>query len=143
MRTGLDDDLNTAYAQGAIFDLVRDANAAIDAGKIANGDIPALLDALTRFDEIFGVLNDDDAPKIAATIAWAEAEGKQSQITDAARDAAKAAGLSDADIDALIAERNQARKTRNFKRSDEIRQQLLDAGIVLEDTKDGVRWKRK
>jgi cysteinyl-tRNA synthetase len=143
MRAGLEDDLNTAYAQGAIFDLVRDANAAIDAGKIGKDDVPKLLDAIERFDDIFGVMTDDDAPKIAAAIAWAESEGKQDKITDAARESARAAGLSDAEIDALIAERNQARKTRNFKRSDEIRQQLLDAGIILEDTKDGVRWKRK
>ena len=143
MRAGLEDDLNTAQAQGAIFEMVRDANAAIDAGKIGKGDVPALLGAIERFDDIFSVIPDDDAPKIAAAIQWAEAEGKADKISDATRDAAKAAGLSDSEIDSLIAERNQARKTRNFKRSDEIRQQLLDAGIILEDTKDGVRWKRK
>jgi cysteinyl-tRNA synthetase len=143
MRSGLEDDLNTAQAQGAIFEMVRDANAAIDAGKIRKDDVPALLDAIERFDEIFSVMADDDAPKIAEVIAWAEREGKQAQISDAAREAAKTAGLSDSEIDALISERNQARKTRNFKRSDEIRQQLLDGGIILEDTKDGVRWKRK
>jgi cysteinyl-tRNA synthetase len=143
MRAGLEDDLNTAQAQGAIFEMVRDANAAIDAGNFGKADVPALLEALERFDEIFDVLTDTDAAKVAEVIAWAEAEGQQDKITDAARENAKAAGLSDADIEALIAERNQARKTRNFKRSDEIRQQLLDAGIILEDTKDGVRWKRK
>jgi cysteinyl-tRNA synthetase len=46
-------------------------------------------------------------------------------------------------VDAFIEERNQAKKARNFKRSDEIRNDLLEKGIVLEDTKDGVRWKRK
>jgi cysteinyl-tRNA synthetase len=56
---------------------------------------------------------------------------------------ANADGLADSDIDALIAERNAAKKARNFKRSDEIRDQLLEKGILLEDTKDGVRWKRK
>ena len=56
---------------------------------------------------------------------------------------AKAEGLSDSDIDALIAERNDAKKGKNFKRSDEIRNVLLEKGILLEDTKDGVRWKRK
>ena len=52
-------------------------------------------------------------------------------------------GLSDAEIDALIEERNGAKKAKNFKRSDEIRNLLLEKGILLEDTKDGVRWKRK
>ena len=52
-------------------------------------------------------------------------------------------GLADAEIDALIAERTAAKKSRNFARSDEIRDQLLAQGIILEDTKSGVRWKRK
>ena len=51
--------------------------------------------------------------------------------------------ISDGEIEALIAERQNARKSRNFKRSDEIRDQLVAAGIVLEDTKEGARWKRK
>ncbi len=52
-------------------------------------------------------------------------------------------GLSDARVEELIAERNAAKKARNFARSDQIRQELLDAGIILEDTKEGTRWKRK
>ena len=52
-----------------------------------------------------------------------------------------AGGLSDAEVEALIAERAAAKKARNFARADQIRQQLLDAGIILEDTKEGVRWK--
>ena len=51
--------------------------------------------------------------------------------------------MADSDIEQLVAERTTAKKSRNFARSDEIRAQLLDAGIVIEDTKDGVRWKRK
>jgi cysteinyl-tRNA synthetase len=46
-------------------------------------------------------------------------------------------------VESLIAERAQAKKSRNFARADQIRQQLLDAGIILEDTKEGARWKRK
>ena len=46
-------------------------------------------------------------------------------------------------MEALIAERAQAKKSRDFARSDQIRQQLLDSGIILEDTKEGARWKRK
>jgi cysteinyl-tRNA synthetase len=51
--------------------------------------------------------------------------------------------LSDAQIEALIADRNQARKSRDFTRADAIRRELLESGIVLEDAKEGVRWKRK
>jgi len=51
--------------------------------------------------------------------------------------------MSDAEVEALIAERGQAKKNRDFARADQIRGQLLDAGIVLEDTKEGARWKRK
>ena len=50
--------------------------------------------------------------------------------------------LLDADIEALIAERQAARKEKNFARADEIRKELLDKGIVLEDTREGVKWKR-
>jgi cysteinyl-tRNA synthetase len=56
---------------------------------------------------------------------------------------AKAASLPDADVEKLVAEHSQARQARNFTRSDEIRKQLADDGIILENTKDGVRWKRK
>ena len=52
-------------------------------------------------------------------------------------------GLADAQVDQLIADRVQAKKARDFKRADEIRVQLLDGGIILEDTKEGTRWKRK
>jgi len=52
-------------------------------------------------------------------------------------------GITEARIDALIAERVQAKKTKNFNRSDEIRAELLEGGVILEDTKEGMRWKRK
>src|SRR5256885_10121860 len=61
MRESLDDDLNTAQAQAAIFDMVRAVNAAIDEGDVKKDDIPPLLAALSQFDEIFSVLQDDDA----------------------------------------------------------------------------------
>ncbi len=51
--------------------------------------------------------------------------------------------VTDRQIEALIEERAQAKKSRNFQRSDEIRKELAEYGIILEDTKDGVRWKRK
>jgi cysteinyl-tRNA synthetase len=51
--------------------------------------------------------------------------------------------LTDEAIDALVAERTQAKKQRNFVRADQIRIELAEKGIVIEDSKDGVRWKRK
>ena len=143
MRAGMEDDLNTARALGAIFDLVRDANAAADNGQVHQADVPKLLKVLDQFEEIFAVLEDDDAAKVRATVEWAKAEGKTAQISAAAEELAKAASLSDKDVEKLVAEHSQARKARDFARSDAIRNQLAENGIVLENTKEGVRWKRK
>jgi cysteinyl-tRNA synthetase len=111
----LDDDLNTAEALAAAFEYVRDTNTAMDAGEFRAGNAAPALEFLARFDAFFDVI----------------------------RPAAHAAGLSDAAIDAKVQERIQARKARNFARGDEIRKELLEQGVVLEDTKDGTRWKRK
>jgi cysteinyl-tRNA synthetase len=111
----LDDDLNTAEALAALFEFVRDANTAMDAGEFHAGNAVPALELLDRFDRIFAVLEPT------------KAEG----------------GLSDARVDQLIQERAAAKKARNFARSDQIRQELLDGGIILEDTKEGTRWKRK
>lgn len=141
MTAGLNDDLNTAQALGAIFDMVREANAAADAGHLRKDDAGPLLDALQKFDEVFAVLPDDDAAKIAQIVEWADREGKE--VSPEARELAKAAGLSDSEVDALISEMQGARKARNFGRSDAIRAQLNEAGIIVEITKDGARWRRK
>ena len=143
MRAALDDDLNTAQAQAAIFDMVRRANAAFDAGEIKKEDVPPLLDALARFDEIFAVLNDDDGPKLKEVFDWALAEGREKDISDELRDAVRSGKLSDADIEEKIAEMETARRARDFKTSDAIRAQLTDASVIVEITKDGVRWHRK
>src|SRR5246127_2671345 len=81
MRAALDDDLNTAQAQGAIFEMVRAANAAIDAGEIRKDDVPSLLGAIQKFDEIFAVLADDDPQKIKTILDWARAEGREKVIS--------------------------------------------------------------
>ncbi|HZP24373.1 MAG TPA: cysteine--tRNA ligase [Terriglobales bacterium] len=143
MTAGLNDDLNTARALGAIFDMVRDVNAAADAGQVCKGDVPELLRTLKQFDEIFAVLKDDDAAKVRATVEWAKQEGLSDKISAATAELAKAAALSDEEVEKLVAEHSQARKARDFARSDAIRAQLADNGIILENTKDGVRWKRK
>jgi cysteinyl-tRNA synthetase len=143
MRAAMEDDLNTARALGAVFDLVRDANAAADAGQVQQENGPQLLQALAQFDEIFAVLQDDDAAKVRATVEWATADGKADKVSAAAAELAKAAALSEADVENLVAEHSQARKSKDFARSDAIRNQLAENGIILENTKDGVRWKRK
>jgi len=137
IRAALEDDLNTAQALAAIFDMVREANAAADNGKLFRDDVPALQQALTNFDEIFAVLKDEDAEKVKQVLKWAQAEGK---LADAA---IAEPTLSDAEVEALIEQRQQARKSRDFAKADAVRKQLADAGIILEDTKDGLRWKRK
>jgi len=143
MRAGMDDDLNTAQAQAAIFDMVRKANAAMDAGQFKQDDTPALLASLQSFDELFAVLKDDDAPKIRSVVAWAIAEGRENEIGKELLDTVGAPQLSDAEIEKKIAEMDAARRSRNFKASDAIRAELGAIGIIVEITKDGVRWKRK
>ena len=124
---GLEDDLNTAQALAAIFDLVREANTAMDRGEFRQDDVAPVLRTLEAFDAIFAVLGDDDAEKLRSL-------GIAGEPTP----------LSDAEIEALVAERQEARKSRDFAEADRIRQQLADRGILLEDTRDGgVRWKRK
>jgi cysteinyl-tRNA synthetase len=133
-------DLNTAEARAAIFDLVRTANSAADHGSLLADNATEILRVLHLFDGVFAVLEDKDAATTRAALAWAEAEGR---IDEAAPELVATLAFSDADIDALVAERTQAKKTRNFARADAIRNDLLAKGILIEDSKDGVRWKRK
>ncbi|MCU1295774.1 MAG: cysteinyl-tRNA synthetase [Acidobacteriaceae bacterium] len=142
LRAGLEDDLNTAQAQAAIFDMVRTANAAIDAGQIKKGDVPPLLAALEQFDEIFAVLKDDDAAKMKSILEWAKSEGRE-DISKDLIDAVAAQQLSNADVEKRIAEMEAARKSKDFRASDAIRAELTSAGIIVEITKDGIRWRRK
>ncbi len=143
MTAALDDDLNTAQAQAAIFEMVRQANAAADSGGIKKDDVAPLLSALTKFDEIFDVLNDDDAPKMKRVLDWAIAEGREKDISNEFREAIQSGKLSDPDIEAKIEAMKAARTARDFKTSDAIRNELADAGILVEITKDGIRWRRK
>jgi cysteinyl-tRNA synthetase len=136
----LENDLNTSEAKAAIFDLVRAGNIAADSGKLYTGNVPAIAEALRRFDEVFAILDDRDAEIARGALEWARDEGRSDQ---AAPGLVAAYSLSDEQIDALLAEREQARRTRNFARSDSIRNQLAALGILIEDSKDGARWKRK
>jgi cysteinyl-tRNA synthetase len=143
LQAGLDDDLNAAQAQGAIFDMIRSVNALMDAGQVLRGDVPALLATLERFDRIFSVLSDDDLPKMRNIAGWAKAEGRDQEISEALALAVAADQLSDAEVENKIAEIGAARRARNFAASDTLRAQLATAGIVVENTKDGIRWRRK
>jgi cysteinyl-tRNA synthetase len=137
MRAGLEDDLNTARALAAMFDMVREANTAADRNELRQDDKAPLMAALGQFDEIFAVIKDDDAEKMARAAEWAKAHGllEQSSLSTST--------ISDEEVERLIAERTAAKKARDFARADAIRQQLTEAGIIVEDTKDGIRWKRK
>jgi len=137
----LGNDLNTAEAIGSIFEMVRVANAAINAGNWHPGsDQNPLLDVMDTFDAIFAVLKDDDAAKINSIVAWAKTEGREIAPELLA---ATANQISDADVEAKIAMMEAARKSRDFKLSDSIRADLTAAGILVEITKDGIRWRRK
>ncbi|HOP63921.1 MAG TPA: cysteine--tRNA ligase [Spirochaetota bacterium] len=110
----VDNDLNISGGLGVFFDFVTKVNTLIAADKLTDRDASLILDAINRIDSVFGF------------IFFGEEED-----VDAER------------IDALVEERIQARKNKDFKRSDEIRDTLKEEGIILEDTKDGTRWKRK
>jgi cysteinyl-tRNA synthetase len=86
-----------------------------------------VLDFLAAFDKVFAVVEDNDAEKLRA-LGYGGGGG----------------GLGDKEIDQLVAERNAAKKKRDFATADRIRKELADRGIIIEDAKDGgVRWKRK
>jgi cysteinyl-tRNA synthetase len=143
MRAALDDDLNTAQAQGAIFEMVRQANAAFDAGHVKKDDVGPLLEALTRFDEIFAVLDDDDAAKMKQVFDWASSEGRDKEISEGLREVTQSDQLPDGEIEKTIADMKAARQARDFKASDALRAELAANGVIVEITKDGIRWRRK
>jgi cysteinyl-tRNA synthetase len=148
IKSSLDDDLNTAEAQAAIFDMLRKSNTALDAAEagqnnVHQDDVKLLLCALEKFDEIFGVLKDDDQPKMKVILDWARAEGREKEISPELIEIAGSAQLADEQVNQKLAEMEAARKSRNFKVSDALRGDLTAAGIIVENTKEGVRWRRK
>ncbi|MGB6744257.1 MAG: cysteine--tRNA ligase [Terracidiphilus sp.] len=136
----LANDLNTAEAKAPVFELVRSANTAIDQGQFYAGDRDAILAVLKDFDAVFDVIEDRDAEPSRRALEWAQQTGR---MDDVAPELVARQALSDEQVEALVAERTQAKKRRDFARSDQIRNELTEKGIVIEDSKDGVRWKRK
>ncbi len=106
----MDDDINTADAIAAIFDMVRDANSSLN-GESSKEILKQAYELLMELTEVLGLLQKD-----------------QDNL--------------DEDIERLIEERQQARKEKNWARADQIRDELKAMGIVLEDTPQGVKWKK-
>jgi cysteinyl-tRNA synthetase len=136
----LSNDLNTAEARAPIFDLIRAANTAIDQGQFLSEDRDAIAAVLASFDAVFDVMDDRDAGPTRRALDWAQQAGR---LDDVAPELLASQSLTDEAIDALVAERTQAKRQRNFARADQIRKELTEKGVIIEDSKDGVRWKRK
>lgn len=107
----LRDDLNAASALGALFEAVRAANVAMDAGTFTQDARAQAGELLSLFERIFGIPTREEI-------------------------------LLDAEVDAMIQARQDARKRKDFAEADRIRDTLKGRGIILEDTAQGVRWKR-
>ena len=112
-EAGMDDDLNTSVALAAIHNLTREVNTALARKQVREENKRELQELIARFDTVLNVFGSEQREML------------------------------DEEIQALIDERQEARRRRDFARADELRDELADRGIVLEDTKDGVRWKRK
>ena len=110
-REALDDDLNLPQGIGLLFELLREANAALDAERVGERGRQALLQLIDDVDAHLDVVRADEP------------------------------GLAD-EVERLIADREVARKARDFGSADRIREELRQRGIALEDSKDGVRWRR-
>ena len=109
-----------------------------DNGRLRQGDTPAVLEVLDRWDCVFAMLEDRDREKLSKFGLLVNAEAMPGSETVGGQTA-----TSDERIEQLVTERNAARRSGDFARADQMRTELLQAGVILEDTKAGTRWKRK
>jgi cysteinyl-tRNA synthetase len=119
-EAALDDDLNTSAALAAIFVLISDANVALSRRALHEDDRTEIFKWLKEVDERLAIV-----PPMEQLV---QGETGAEEV---------------AEIERLVAERNQARRNRDFAMSDKIRQTLLDRGVLIEDTREGTRWRRK
>jgi cysteinyl-tRNA synthetase len=119
---GLADDLNVSAALASLFDFVREVNGMIDRRELGAGDRERVLAALRQIDSALGVI----------FMPWGTTSASGAE-----------ASPSDAEIEAAIAARVAARAAKNFAESDRIRDDLAARGVVLEDSPQGTRWKRR
>jgi len=113
-EAALDDDLNTSEALAALLVLIRQCNIALTAGEVQEDDRNAINDWLKVVDERLGII-----PAMEQRV------------------------QGDEEIEALLARRTEAKRNRDFATSDKIRKELDDLGVVIEDTREGTRWRRK
>jgi cysteinyl-tRNA synthetase len=146
----LDDNLNTAEALAAIFEMVREGNAAMDRGEFREAERGQYLDVLERWDRVFSVLEDDDYAKLrqfglvsSGLRATAPQDASDGQAAGSSTGTVPPQELSDDKIEQRIGDRERARRSGKYREADQIRDELLNAGVVLEDTRSGTRWKRK
>ena len=141
MTAALEDDLNTAEFLGALFEMIRQANALADSGELMKDDAATMLRPVRQLDEILDILRDDDTERMRTIIEWGKKEGRK--IEGAAVELASNHFLSDEQVAELIDQHNAALKAKDFAKSDAIRKELAASGILVENTKEGVRWKRR
>jgi cysteinyl-tRNA synthetase len=109
----MDDDLNISVALASLFDFVRDVNNLLDANELSKAEAEKVYALMLDFDKVLGVVGKIETEKLPNEAAL------------------------------LIEKREQARKAKDWKMADEIRQQLKTMGFVVEDTAQGARWKRE
>jgi cysteinyl-tRNA synthetase len=113
-EAALDNDLNTSGALAAVFVLIQDCNVALDAGALGEQDRTNILNFFSVVDERLAII-----PPVEQLV------------------------QRDEEIEALVARRNEARRNRDFAAADRIKQELLDRGVLIEDTREGTRWRRR
>ncbi|MGH9355957.1 MAG: cysteine--tRNA ligase [Terriglobia bacterium] len=143
----LANNLNTAEALAAIFDLVTAGNTAMDRGEMREDERHASLDALDRWNRIFAVLGANDYASLRQHGLFATREVRAGEAASGGPNGESSRPdvepMPDPEIERQITLRNAARRNGRYSDSDLIRQNLLNAGVILEDTKAGTRWKRK